>query len=237
MEGQRRLAEVLWAFDDAKQTYKKLLKLTDELVKSQFVELFGDGKFPIKQLGDVVRVRSSKRVYQKEQTIEGIPFLRVSDLVSKIVDGVDTCDLYISEELYNSFALNGLVPKAGDVLVTSRGTLGLCYIVRESDRFYFQDGMISWLDKAGQEIDSVYLSYLFQTDTVKKQIERMSAGSTVAYLSLSNLDGFEIPLPPLDLQNRFAVFAEAADKSKFELARALDELDATYKALVREQLG
>jgi restriction endonuclease S subunit len=51
------------------------------------------------------------------------------------------------------------------------------------------------------------------------------------------LENFEIPLPPLPLQTRFAEFARAADKSKFELNRTLDELEATYKALVRERLG
>jgi type I restriction enzyme S subunit len=237
MEEQRRLAEVLWAFDNAKQAYKRLIKLTDDLVKSRFVEMFGDGGFDTKRIGEVVRVRSSKRVYQKEQTNYGVPFLRVSDLTDRITHGVNSCELYITDELYDSFVQSGLVPKTGDILVTSRGTLGLCYIIREADRFYFQDGMISWLDKSDSDVNSIYMTYLFQADIVKKQIAQVSAGSTVAYISLNNLENFEIPLPPLPLQTRFAAFAEAADKSTFAMTRALDELDSAYKALVRERLG
>ena len=220
LDEQRALAEILWAMIDAKNAYKRLLSLTEQLVKSRFVEMFGDlednsKNWPIKRLGDVFRVRSSKRVYQKEQTTEGIPFLRVSDLVEKITSQVDTCDLFISEELFKDFVQSGFVPKTGDILVTSRGTLGLCYIMCESDKFYFQDGMISWLDKCKQELNSVFVSYMFQTNMVKKQILQVAAGSTVAYLSLSNLEKLRILLPPLDLQNRFAQFVEVADKSKF----------------------
>jgi type I restriction enzyme S subunit len=46
-----------------------------------------------------------------------------------------------------------------------------------------------------------------------------------------------LPIPPIELQTRFADFVRAADKSKFELQRTLDELEATYKALLREKLG
>jgi type I restriction enzyme S subunit len=237
LDEQDPLAEVLWAMIDTKNAYKRLISLTDDLVKSRFVEMFGGREFDTKRLGEVVRVRSSKRVYQKEQTNYGVPFLRVSDLTDRITNGANACELYIADELYDSFAQSGLVPTAGDILVTSRGTLGLCYIIREADRFYFQDGMISWLDKSQCNIDSVYIAYLFQTDLVKKQIAQVSGGSTVAYISLSNLENFKIPLPPLELQTRFAAFAEAADKSKFALKCALQKLESMYKALLQQKLG
>jgi len=178
----------------------------------------------VKRLSDFVKVRSSKRIYQREQTLEGVPFLRVSDLVSRIVDGIDVCDLYISEKLYDSFVNQGLTPKPGDILVTSRGTLGLCYIVNKIDKFYFQDGMISWLDKQENVIDSVYLAYLFMSNEIKMQIEQISTGSTVNYLSLVNLEKIKILSPPLPLQIRFADFVKQADKSKFVLQKGLEKL-------------
>jgi type I restriction enzyme S subunit len=155
-------------------------------------------------------------------------------LVSKIVDRADTCDLYISEELYESFKQSGLIPKAEDILVTSRGTLGLCYIVNEWDRFYFQDGMISWLDKKADTIDSAYLMHLFVSDEIKRQIEQVSAGSTVNYLSLANLENFKILYPPLPLQHRFADFVRQAYKSKFELQHSLDVLELLNKSLIQK---
>jgi restriction endonuclease S subunit len=56
-------------------------------------------------------------------------------------------------------------------------------------------------------------------------------------VNASDIKEFQIPKAPLALQARFAEFARAADKSKFELNRTLDELDAAHKALVRERLG
>ena len=222
IDTQRRIAAILDKAQSLIAARREQIAVLDKLIKSQFVEMFGDPvtnpmSWEEKRLGDIVAVKSSKRVYQREQTMDGVPFLRVSDLVNKIIQGVNTCDLYISEELYENFLKSELVPKTGDILVTSRGTLGLCYIVKKSDRFYFQDGMISWLDKNEQYVNSVYLDYLFQSDGIKQQIKQMSAGSTVNYLSLVNLGNFKILLPPLDLQTRFADFVRQGDKLKFVL--------------------
>jgi type I restriction enzyme S subunit len=67
--------------------------------------------------------------------------------------------------------------------------------------------------------------------------ENMTGTAGQRRIPTAYLEKHAVLLPPLDLQNRFAAFAEAADKSKFELIRTLDELDAAYKALVRERLG
>jgi type I restriction enzyme S subunit len=54
---------------------------------------------------------------------------------------------------------------------------------------------------------------------------------------MSQVAALPIYLPPLDLQNRFADFVRAADKSKFALQRTLDELEAAYKSILKERLG
>jgi type I restriction enzyme S subunit len=73
---------------------------------------------------------------------------------------------------------------------------------------------------------------MFQTESVRRQIARQSAGSTVDYLSLVNLQKIEIPLPPLSLQTRFADFVRQADKSKFEIQQGLKQLELQYNALM-----
>jgi type I restriction enzyme S subunit len=154
------------------------------------------------RLSNIVLVRSSKRVYQNEQTSSGVPFLRVSDLVNRIMYDNPTSELSISKELYYRFRDDGLVPKEGDILVTSRGTLGLCYIVKTSDEFYFQDGMISWLDKSCGNINSDYLTYMFYSELLQQQVKQTSAGTAVQYISLESLKSLILPLPPLAEQHR-----------------------------------
>ena len=199
---------------------RKQLELFDEVIKSRFIEMFGDSEYntrnwPTAKLSSLCDVGSSKRIYQSELADEGIPFLRISDLNERI-DGVDnTPQLFIPTERFEELRTNGLVPSTGDILVTARGTLGRCYIIKATDSFYFQDGMISWLSDLSDSITSLYISELFTTAGVQKQIANLQAGSTVAYLSIAMLKKLDIMLPPLALQEQFADFVEQIDKSKY----------------------
>ena len=131
--------------------------------------------------------------------------------------------LYISERRFEELKMQGLVPEPGDILVTSRGTLGRCYIVAPDDRFYFQDGMISWLSDYSDEITPLYIQYLFDMSGFRKQIDGLQAGSTVAYLSIAMLKKLNVMLPDRKLQEQFAAFVSQVDKSKGIVQKALDE--------------
>ncbi len=170
--------------------------------------------WPVKSLDKLCTVGSSKRVYQSEQSSEGVPFWRISDLVSKIHTGTVDSELFISEIKYTELKRAGLVPVTGNILVTSRGTLGRCYIVHDEDCFYFQDGMISWLSNYSEEITPLYLQYLFTMSGFRKQIDNTQAGSTVAYLSIAMLKKLQVMVPNKALQEQFAAFVAQTDKSK-----------------------
>ena len=217
---QIEIASKITKVDELIGFHKQQLNVLDTLIKSRFIELFGDSEhntrnWPTAKLSSLCYVGSSKRIYQSELTDNGIPFLRISDLNERI-DGKDNApQLFISTEKFDELRSNRLIPLAGDVLVTTRGTLGRCYIIKESDSFYFQDGMISWLSNICDSITSLYVSELFATAGVQKQIANLQAGSTVAYLSIAMLKKLDIMLPPLALQNQFAAFVEQVDKSKY----------------------
>lgn len=221
---------------------KNQLQTLDELVKARFVEMFGDSEFntmqwPTKKLSELCAVSSSKRIYQNEQSTEGVPFLRISDLNERIDNVKNAPELFIPINKYNELKENGLVPTEGDILVTSRGTLGRCYIVRPKDEFYFQDGMISWLSDLNSQITSVYLSQLFAMSGIQKQIASLQAGSTVSYLSIAMLKKLNIMLPPFDRQEQFAAFVEQTDKSKVAVQKALDEAQLLFDSLMQKYFG
>ena len=197
----------------------KELQLLDDLIKARFVELFGnpdlnEKEWNIYKMEQLCEVGSSKRIYQNEQSMIGIPFLRISDLVNRMDIGSKECELYIPEERYEELKEHELVPIEGDILLTARGTLGRCYIVQEDDEFYFQDGMITWLSNFDEKITALYISYLFSMPGFRKQIDLLQAGSTVAYLSISMTKKLDIMVPPLELQIQFADFVKQVDKSK-----------------------
>ena len=202
----------------------KELQLLDDIIKARFVELFGDPdnnekKWDIDKMEHLCEVGSSKRIYQNEQSMEGVPFLRISDLVNRIDTGSKDCDLYIPIERFIELKEQGLVPRSGDILLTARGTLGRCYIVQSDDEFYFQDGMITWLSNYDKRITALYISYLFEMPGFRKQIDALQAGSTVAYMSIAMTKKLDVMVPPIELQNQFSDFVRATDKSKLKKLR------------------
>ena len=221
---QRRIVSILdekfAQIETLKSNAQKNLDNTEQLWKAQLEKKFDNKKWEKKQLGEVAKVSSSKRIYADELSTSGVPFLRVSDVVSRI-NGTETCDLYMPEEKYLSFFDKGLVPKENDVLVTSRGTLGLCYIIQSTDRFYFQDGMITWL-ALKNDINPKFIYYLFDSQIIKKQIATKAAGAAVSYISITDIKNFEIPIPPLAEQERIVKELDA-------LSAKINTLKANYR--------
>lgn len=238
LETQKEIVEILDKAQGLIDARKEQIRLMDELIQSVFYEMFGDPvensmKWPLHFLSELCKVGSSKRIYKNEQTISGIPFLRISDLMNRIEVGAETCDLFISSEKFEELKEKGLVPKVGEILVTSRGTLGECYIVNDDDNFYFQDGMISWLSNISDLVLPKYLLYLFKTQGIKRQIDGFQAGSTVAYLSITMLKQLEIVLPPIELQNQFISFIQQVDRLKIHAQKSLDEMLGLFDSLIQ----
>ena len=214
----------------------------DTLIKARFVELFGEPEantknWPVVNMADLCIVGSSKRIYQSEQSMDGVPFWRISDLTNLINTGMATAELFISEERYMMLQAQEQVPVEGDILVTSRGTLGQCYIVRADDKFYFQDGMISWLSEYADGITPLYIAYLFSMPGFRKQIDSMQAGSTVAYLSIAMIRKLKVMLPDMETQNQFSTFVAQVDKSKVVVQKALDEAQVLFDSLMQQYFG
>lgn len=219
MSGQRQIVEALDDIEKQRLTATKQIDRLDSLVKSRFIEMFGDpidGTFWAKRkLSNLYEVKSSKRIYAREQTKDGVPFLRLADIGSLIDSGISDSGLFISEERFEELRSKGLVPNPGDVLVTARGTLGRCYIIKPSDCFYFQDGMITWLAAIESSPLPSYLLAVFNNPHFIEELNRNCSGTTVKYLSISDLANVAIPVPPLELQHEFETFVTQVDKSRF----------------------
>ena len=219
LDEQAGIVKTLNGVVDVIEKRRQQLSNLDVLIKARFVELFGEPEantknWPVVNMADLCIVGSSKRIYQSEQSMDGVPFWRISDLTNLINTGMATTELFISEERYMMLQAQEQVPVEGDILVTSRGTLGQCYIVRADDKFYFQDGMISWLSEYADGITPLYIAYLFSMPGFRKQIDSMQAGSTVAYLSIAMIRKLKVMLPDMETQNQFSTFVAQVDKSK-----------------------
>lgn len=242
IDEQRKIAAILDKIGDLISKCRQQLDKLDEMIKARFMEIFGDPETNTKNwrvlpMSKICSVGSSKRIYQSEQSSSGVPFWRISDLTSLITTGTVTPELYIPEERYKELKTQGQVPAPGDILITSRGTLGQCYIVKVNDRFYFQDGMISWLSGYMDGVTPLYISYLFTMPGFRKQIDSMQAGSTVAYLSITMIKKLKVMLPDIESQQQFASFVSKTEKTKTTISRSLEKLETLKKALMQEYFG
>ena len=174
--------------------------------------MFGDVKtntknFEVATIKDYFHVGSSKRVFEKDWTKQGVPFYRAREVVKLSENGYVDNELFISEEMYQEYSA-----KYG-IIVTAVGTLGKTYIVKPTDRFYYKDGNIILLHKI-KDISSIYVNYLYQTDFIKEQIAKTANIITVGTYTIKNAQNTQIVVPPIELQNQFADFVKHIDKLK-----------------------
>lgn len=237
MEKQRELAKVLWAIDATKRAYQHLLQKTDELVKAQFIEMFGDVKSNPKQLkvcplGDVCIVErgGSPRPIAKYITDSplGINWIKIGDAdESRYITRTE--EKIIPEGLRKTRRV-----KAGDLILSNSMSFGHPYILKI-------DGCIhdGWLVLHFEEsvFDAIYLQTYLGLPATYALFASVAAGGVVNNLNSELVRKLPVLIPSIDTQKEFAAFVRQSDKSKSELEQALVELTAAYKKIISENLG
>ena len=232
MDKQRELAALLWAMDETKKSYQKLIAATDELVKSQFIELFGDPKYnksnlvKIGKIGALTSGGTPSRA--KPEYFEGdIRWYSAGELNS----------LYLPDSIEH---ISEMALQQSSAKLFNKGTL----MIGMYDTAAFKMGILTEDSSSNQACANlnpqqgyniVWLYYLF--DIMKPIFLQERQGVRQKNLSLSKIKEFEVPFAPFELQEQFATFVHQTDKSKFELEQALAALTATYKRIIAEILG
>jgi type I restriction enzyme S subunit len=232
---QYKLADLLWAANATREAYKNLLSATNELVKSQFVEMFGDPVrnekgWEIKRLGvlgELNRGVSKHRPRNAPELLGGdYPLIQTGEIAA--------ADLYVTE--YSStyseigFRQSKMWPK-GTLCITIAANIAKTGILGFDA--CFPDSVVGFI--SGEQTNQLFIHFWFSF--FQKMLEELAPESAQKNINLQTLRELRVIVPPLPLQNRFAEFVRQADKSKFALQRALDELEATYKAILRDKLG
>jgi type I restriction enzyme S subunit len=176
----------------------------------------------IKKLNELFDVKSSKRVHKADWKTEGVPFYRAREVVKLAQNGTVDNALFISEKLFKEFAKEKGAPKEGDIIISAVGTLGQCYLVKESDKFYFKDASVLWFENISN-VDTRYIEYSFKSDLVMKQVLNKSMGATVGTLTISRAKIIQIPIPPLQEQKQIVALLDkiftAIDQAKANIEK------------------
>ena len=158
------------------------------------------GEWKEYKLGEVCAISSSKRIFANEYQNTGIPFYRGKEIIEKHNGANISNELFISEEKYNEIKTKFGAPKKGDMLLSSVGTLGVPYIVRD-ETFYFKDGNLTWFYNY-KGINNYFLYYWFLSPKARFYIDTKAIGSTQKALTIETLKKFEIFLPSIDTQDK-----------------------------------
>lgn len=194
------------------------IKQLDSLVKSRFVEMFGDLEHGYKcsscKLESIAEVGSSKRVFKNELLSEGVPFYRGTEVAELSAGGSIKPNLFISKEHYERLIGSTGKPEIGDLLLPSICPGGQIWCVNTNAPFYFKDGRVLWIRPDRDAVDGVYLRHALST-MFQMSFSNIASGTTFAELKIFLLKELNVPLPELKDQKEFVSFASQVDKSGF----------------------
>lgn len=148
------------------------------------------------RLGEIADIKSSKRVFEKDYVLKGIPFYRSKEIVDLENGDELRTPLYISEEHFEALKKNYGVPQPNDILIASIGaTIGKSWIVDKRD-FYYKDGNITQICSSDY-FDSKYVYYFVKGSLFYMQVMGDVAGTAYNALTIIKLKNLLFPLPPL----------------------------------------
>ncbi len=217
IEKQKEIASVLDKATELIALRKEQLAKLDQLVKSRFIEMFGDPVtnphgFEKVTLSDLAEIKIGPfgSLLHKEDYIEGGHAL-VNP--SHIIDGKVSIDekLTVSDDKFAELSAYHL--QIGDVVMGRRGEMGRCAVVLD-------DGLLcgtgSLLIRTKGEVTADYIQKIISFPSFKKTIEDMAVGQTMPNLNVPIVSGFQIIKPPMEVQSAYYKFVEQLDKSKFD---------------------
>ena len=237
LETQHKNAQTLLAANDLKEKYEELLAVTDDLVKSQFIELFNGNQHPVKRLDEVSIVTSGLTKNSKRSAMQiKMKYLRVANVLFNELDLSDVQEIGVEErEIEKS-----LLQKNDLLFVEGNGSPD------QIGRVSLWDGSIAPILHQNHLIKArfngtvlpEYAMYYFMSDEGRKQI-LLSASTTSGLYTLSTgkIAAFELPIPPLTLQKKFLELTKQTDKSKFEIKKAIENTSALIKSLMQQDLS
>lgn len=242
-EKQNKIVKKLDKIQQVIDIRKKQKKQLDELIKSQFVEMFGckqDGfKCPTIQFSECVSnmlkgpfgsdIKKSLYVPKAEDTY------KVYIQVNAIQKDENLGDYYISKEYFDSKMYKFEV-KPLDYIVTCDGTLGK--LLRLDDNM--EKGIISaslLKITLNEKISYKYFEEVWNQYMLGELSKDIRNACLTHLPSAKVIGSLHIPLPSKELQDKYTKIVEQIDKQKFEIKKSLKEMQELYESLMEKYFG
>ena len=221
---QQEVVNRLSKVDELIALRKEQLAKLDQLVKSRFIELFGDLASPECQWrreklvdacadpDDIKCGPFGTQLNKDEYQREGIAVWEIPQINSRFMTSPTH---YLTGN--KAKQLDAYSIKAGDIAMSRKGNVGKCAVFPVD----YEEGIIH-SDVLRIRVDSkrvlpIFMMYqLHYSGAVQHQIELVSSGAIMAGINVTKLKQIFVHIPPIELQSQFATFVEQTDKSKFD---------------------
>lgn len=237
LSDQIRIAQILSQAESLIAQRKQSIGLLDELLKSTFLEMFGDPVrnekgWEISNIGKQCDVKGGKRIPKESKLVEentGYPYIKAGNIKK---GKITTTDLeYLTPEVREQ--LKKYIVERGDVCITVVGAnIGDVGIVPEELHLAnLTENANKLLIKDKRKINNIYLGYYLMMDFVQNNFNSNIRAAGVPKLAIFRIEQVELLMPPIELQTKFANIVEKVETLKTQYQQSLAELQNMYGVL------
>ena len=239
---QQEIVDTLDKISELIALRKAQLAKLDQLVKSRFIELFGDTKTNECQwntlpLHKVLESGSSVSygIVQTGDDIEGgVPVFRPIDIAGGKIPQREQLKR-TANDISNQYSRTLL--KGYELLITVRGSVGETFRVTSEFAGCNVGRNIVPLRFDTEIVDYSFMQHFFAQEGTKRVLESMTKGIALQGLNMSEFREIDVIIPAMSLQQQFAAFVEQTDKSKLAIQQSLDKLETLKKSLMQKYFG
>ena len=244
MEQQKKIADEFDKVTVLINNRKRQLSKLDELVKSRFIEMFGDPiynpmnwstsllKNVTSKIGSGATPKGGKECYQTE----GITLIRSMNVYDGRFEYKGLA--YITEE--QAKQLDNVIIEENDVFINITGaSIARSCVVPKHILPARVNQHVAIIRCITSVLNPIFANNMFLNRSFKRKLLDIgeTGGATRQAITKQQLESLTVVLPPIELQNQFAAFVEQTDKSKFEIKQSLEKLEVLKKALMQKYFG
>ena len=240
IEEQKRISPIIWAAIETKNSYNYLIHSIDNLVKSQFIEMFLNEKndYPTVSLSQIFDKPQGGEWGDDDTTGNGTPVLRTTNFTDNgYIDYTDVATRIIDPQKLSKKALT-----KGDILIEKSGgsgekPVGRVVFFEGEDGKFLNNNFTAKLHLADNYDISPLYTFYFMYIKYWSGGTKLYEGKTTGIHNLRLMDylqNTQIPVAPMNFQKQFEALARQSDKSKFELQKSIEKIDNLIKSLIQQ---
>ena len=234
LQSQKKISKTIKSVQVLIDKRKYQIELLDDLVKSKFIEMFGDPfinpkGWDIKCYEDICNCITDGEHSTPRRCESGIYLLSARNVLNHSLQLKDVD--FIDEEEYERIAKR-IVPEENDILISCSGSVGRVCKVPKDIKFQMVRSVA--ILKLNSNINSTFMEWLIDSNYTQKQILKSINQSSQANLFQGKIRKLKAIIPPIELQNQFEDFVKQVDKLKFNIEESLKELENNFNSLMQK---